>query len=67
MIAQDVVNIFPEMVVYDLKGEIYSIQYHKLTPLLVKQVQKQHEKIQNLTKRLNELMAEVVALQSKKG
>lgn len=67
MIAQDVVNIFPEAVVYDANGEIYSIQYHKFTPLLVKQVQNQHEKIKSLKKRSKELIHNLAKLRAIKG
>ncbi len=60
-IAQDIEKIFPELVLTDQNG-YKSVDYVKITPILVKAVQEQQNEIEILKKRLNILEAE----QSKK-
>jgi hypothetical protein len=55
MIAQDMVSIFPETVVYDVHGSLYSIQYHKFIPLLLKQMQLEKQRIAAIKKRIRYL------------
>jgi hypothetical protein len=55
MIAEQMVNIFPETVVYDLNGDISTIQYHKFVPILIKFLQNQQEKITQLECEIQEL------------
>lgn len=48
LIAEEVAEIYPELVVYDEDGEPYSVRYGVLTPLLLNEVQEQHERLQRL-------------------
>jgi hypothetical protein len=64
LIAEDVANVFPELVVRDGNGRIESVQYHQLPALLLNELQKEHrtiaeqaEQIRLLTKRLEVLEA----------
>lgn len=64
LIAEDVANVFPELVVRDGNGRIESVQYHQLPALLLNELQKEHrtiaeqaEQIRALTKRLEVLEA----------
>jgi Chaperone of endosialidase len=52
LIAEEVAKIYPELVVYGDKGEIESIQYHQFPALLLNEVQKQHQTIQQLEERI---------------
>lgn len=52
LIAEEVAKIYPELVVYGDNGEIESVQYHQLPALLLNEVQKQHQTIQQLEERL---------------
>jgi hypothetical protein len=53
-IAQDLEKIFPEMVFTDDKG-YKSIDYSRLTPVLVETIKEQQKKIADITKRLEEI------------
>ena len=56
LIAQEVESIYPNVVSKPVKSdEHYTIDYGKLTPLLIKAVQDQHEMIKNLEKRIKKL------------
>ncbi len=63
MIAEDVEQIFPEMIVYDKEGKINTIQYHKLVPLLIKECQTMRSELVNLEQKNIELQAAVDFLQ----
>jgi hypothetical protein len=41
LIAEDVAKVYPEMVVYDKHGEILSVKYQLLAPMLLNELQKQ--------------------------
>ena len=53
LIAEEVAKIYPDLVVRDNNGQIETVQYHKLTPMLLNEVQRlskawQAEKDQNV-------------------
>jgi polyhydroxyalkanoate synthesis regulator phasin len=39
LIAEEVAKVYPDLVAYGADGEIETVQYHKLTPMLVNEVQ----------------------------
>jgi hypothetical protein len=45
MIAEDVAKIDPNLIIYDQEGEIQSIKYNNIIPLLVAYVQRLEERI----------------------
>jgi hypothetical protein len=47
LIAEEVVNLYPEMVGYDKDGQPNSVKYQMLAPMLLNEVQKQNAQIQN--------------------
>lgn len=49
LIAEEVAQVFPEMVAYGNDGQILTVKYHLLTPMLLNESQKQHAEIQKLT------------------
>lgn len=62
LIAEEVQEVAPEMVVRDREGKPFSVNYHFLAPMLLNQVQKQQvviqeqkARIQNLEERLQRL------------
>ena len=55
-IAQEIRNILPILVTGDeSEGDMLSVNYSKLTPILVKAIQEQQEIIESLTKRIEDL------------
>jgi hypothetical protein len=45
LIAEEVAQVYPELVTRDAEGEIQGVRYEALTPLLLKEVQGQHQQI----------------------
>jgi hypothetical protein len=50
LIAEEVAEVYPELVVRGEKGEVESVQYHELIPMLLNELQKQQRQIQQLTR-----------------
>jgi hypothetical protein len=50
LIAEEVEAVYPDLVAKDKDGEVQSVQYHKLIPMLLNELQKQHEEIKQLKK-----------------
>ena len=57
LIAEEVAKIYPDLVVKDASGQIQTVQYQKLTPMLLNELQKEHERTQKLEERLAALEA----------
>jgi hypothetical protein len=57
LIAEEVAKIYPELIVYSDTGKIESVQYHQLPAMLLNEVQKQHQTIQQLGERIAALEA----------
>ena len=43
LIAEEVAEVYPDLVVKDAERQIQTVQYQKLTPMLLNQVQKEHK------------------------
>jgi hypothetical protein len=72
LIAEEVAKVYPDLVVRGKDGQIETVQYHKLTPMLLNEVQRlskawQAEKEQNLAQEsaLKEAQAKANAAQAK--
>ena len=61
-IAEEVFEIFSELIVYNKDGEIETIQYHQFVPLLIKYAQLQNQKSLYLEQELNLLKSAMSAL-----
>lgn len=48
LIAEDVDQVFPQLVVYDNEGKPESVRYHELVPLLLNEIQKLNKRIEAL-------------------
>ena len=46
LIAEEVAEVFPELVIYDQEGQPETVKYHLLSSLLLNEVQKQDRRIQ---------------------
>ena len=55
LIAEEVAEVYPELVVKNDEGQVQTVQYHKLNSMLLNEVQKQHRMIRELTDRLARL------------
>ena len=55
LIAEEVQEVTPELVVRDHEGKPFSVNYHFLAPMLVNEVQKQHAVIQEQKARIQSL------------
>ena len=62
LIAEQVAEVYPELVVYDDRGKVKTVEYQKLPAMLLNELQKQHGKLQEqeaviteLTERLSRL------------
>jgi hypothetical protein len=57
LIAEEVAKVYPEMVAYDQDGQVLTVKYQLLAPMLLNEVQKQNQTIQKLEERLATLEA----------
>jgi hypothetical protein len=55
LIAEEVAEIYPELVVYDDEGRPQAIRSQLLDPLLLNEIQKQRREIEDLKARLEKL------------
>ena len=55
LIAEEVAEIYPELIKYDDAGQVDGINYTRIAPILIKTIQEQQELIKNLTKRIDDL------------
>ena len=67
LIAEEVAEIYPDLVVKNKDGQIETVQYQKLTPMLLNEVKKEHDELQKEQRERSEtiqyLQAQVAALQ----
>lgn len=54
LIAEEVAEVYPDLVVKGKDGQIETVQYQKLTPMLLNEVQKQHAEVQKLHSELDQ-------------
>ena len=63
MIAEDVAEVNPDLVVRDGKGEIYSVRYEAVNAMLLNEFLKEHRKVQKQQATINELKSTVAQQQ----
>ena len=44
LIAEEVAKVYPDLVQYDKAGKPFTIYYHRLTPMLLNELQKEHRR-----------------------
>lgn len=55
LIAEEVAKVYPDLVVKGTDGQIQTVQYQKLTPMLLNELQKQHQIIAEQGEAIREL------------
>lgn len=48
LIAEEVAKVYPDLVQYDKQGKPFTVYYHLLTPIMLKELQKAHQEISDL-------------------
>lgn len=67
LIAEEVAQVYPDMVTRDAGGEIQTVQYQKLTPMLLNEVQKQHRQLRAQQDTIHTLEQRLSALETAVG
>jgi len=57
LIAEEVAEVYPDMVVRSANGQIETVKYQELAPMLLNEVQKQRAEIRSLEERLARIEA----------
>ena len=52
LIAEEVAEIFPDLVVHDEEGEPFTVKYHLLSSMLLNELKKQASEMEELRSRL---------------
>ncbi len=58
LIAEDVADVNPDLVVRDNDGEIYTVRYDQVNAMLLNEFLKEHRKVEQLTKNFESRLAE---------
>jgi hypothetical protein len=58
LIAEEVAQVNPDLVVHDAKGEIYTVRYDAVNAMLLNEFLKEHRKVEQLTKDFESKLAE---------
>jgi hypothetical protein len=64
LIAEEVAEIYPDLVVKNAAGQIQTVQYQKLTPMLLNEVQKEHRQLEEQAKTIDLLEKRLAALEA---
>ena len=64
LIAEEVARVYPDLVVNGADGLVQTVQYQKLTPMLLNELQKQNEVIQLQGKQIQQLEIRLAALEA---
>ncbi len=64
LIAEEVANVYPELVIHNKDGQIEGVQYQQLPALLLNEIQKQQRTLAAQEKQIRDLTARVAALET---
>jgi hypothetical protein len=64
LIAEEVAEVYPDMVSKNASGQIETVQYSKLAPMLLNEVQKQHQLLEQQAETIRLLEKRLAALES---
>ena len=62
LIAEEVAEVYPELVVKNDEGQVQTVQYHKLNSMLLNEVQKQQSQIEKQEERMEAQQEQITAL-----
>ena len=65
LIAEEVAEVYPDLVVKGADGQIQTVQYQKLTPMLLNEVQKEHKLLEQQEETVQQ-QAETIQLLEKR-
>jgi hypothetical protein len=65
LIAEEVAKVYPELVVHDSKGEVESVQYRELIPLMLSEMEHQQAEMQRQLAAVATLKAENARLEAR--
>ena len=66
LIAEEVAEVYPELVEYLAEGRPQTVRYHLLNSMLLNEVQKQHHKIREQAQQINSLEARLRRLEARR-
>jgi len=67
LIAEEVAEVYPDLVVRNKDGQVETVQYQKLTPMLLNELQRQQAEIRRLEEELAKLEAALASMSSESG
>src|SRR5262249_35568860 len=67
LIAEEVATVYPELVTRTATGEVQTVKYHELIPMLLNELQHEHQARQQESARVAALEAKLAALQALVG
>jgi hypothetical protein len=65
LIAEEVADVFPDLVTFGRDGRPEGVRYHLIGPLLLNEVQKQRRTIETQQAEIEQLKARLTALETK--
>jgi hypothetical protein len=65
LIAEEVAEVYPDLVVYDRDGKPETVRYHLVNALLLNEVQKQHRTIESQQTEIEELKARLSRIEAR--
>jgi hypothetical protein len=57
LIAEEVATVYPDLVTRTASGDVQTVKYQELIPMLLNELQRQHQVLQSQQKELAELRA----------
>ncbi|MGD0905058.1 MAG: tail fiber domain-containing protein [Terracidiphilus sp.] len=60
LIAEEVAEVYPDLVARDAEGKILTVQYQKLTPMLLNELQKEHKLLDEQTATIQQQEEEIL-------
>jgi len=65
LIAEEVAEVFPDLVVYDEKGQPFTVKYHEMAPMLLNEMKKEHRANLEQQRTIEAQQQEIAALASR--
>jgi len=65
LIAEEVADVYPDLVAYSPSGEVQTVQYQKVNAMLLNEVQKQHQQMQEQSGHIQAQQEEMSALKAR--
>ena len=65
LIAEEVANVYPELVVWGDKGQVESVQYRELIPMLLNELQHQQRALDRQSRQLSAQARHMTMLEAK--